>query len=116
MNGHQPLLEMRRSGIKPACVWVLDDDSDLSKEYAANWQNSPNEIVQKLYAHVRIDERDLPEAIDFRFLVGMTVHLESSRGEARSMRLFESIKKFQPSILACCHGDDVWYYAKESNG
>lgn len=60
MTGHQQLIAMRRSGLKPAYVWVSD------------------------FANCPMDGRtvrvagDTPELEDFRFLVGVTVLVESA--------------------------------------
>lgn len=59
MNGHDAILAMRRSGFKPTYVWL--QDSGLA----------PTDLA------VTLAKTDNPEALDLRFLVGVTVLAES---------------------------------------
>lgn len=60
MNGHQTIIDMRRNGLKPKYVWLQDE------------QHAPTDFA------VTLCPTDIPEALDFRFLVGITVIVESS--------------------------------------
>lgn len=62
MNGHTDLIAMRRSGQKPAYVWVNDYPC---KTDWAKWGEHPTVCVAG----------DTPELLDLRFLVGTTVIL-----------------------------------------
>lgn len=108
MTGHEPLLKMRRSGKRPACVWVTDDDSRHSIQAAADWHQMPNPFTEKLFAHIHVRESDIPESLDFRCLVGLTVHMECERGEERARRLFDSIVEAGPAFVIAVQGEQVW--------
>jgi len=116
MTGHEPLLQMRRAGRKPACVWVHDDDTAATREMASDWQTFPNAFSQKYHAHIRLNADDVPEAMDFRSLVGMQVHMSSARGSDRAKRLFEAIKAASPSMVLAVQGDEMWCFNGAKNG
>jgi hypothetical protein len=60
MNGHESIINLRRSGFKPAFVWLQDA------------LQAPNDCA------VTLSPTDNPEALDLRFLVGTTVLAESA--------------------------------------
>lgn len=107
MTGHQHLIAMRRAGMRPACVWVWDDADPLSARAAREWQDSPNPFAGKLFADIHIAETDVPEALDFRCLVGMHVHLFNDRSEERARRMFRAIEKAAPARLVSVIGLEV---------
>ena len=82
MTGHQQLLAMRRKGFKPAGVCVVDGGSI----FASDWHEAPNSYDGQFHAEVQIDEHDIPEALDLRFLIGLSVVLVGERGDARARR------------------------------
>lgn len=91
MTGHEPLQQMRRAGRRPACVWVMDDDTPLSREQAITWHQHPNPFAGRFFAHVLLSADDIPEAVDFRCLVGLPVLMDTHRGPARAKRLFAAL-------------------------
>lgn len=107
MTGHQQLIAMRRAGKRPACVWVWDDADQMSARAAREWQDNPNPFVWKLFACIHIAEADVPEALDFRCLVGMHVHLFNDRSEDRARRMFKAIEKAEPALLVSVIGREV---------
>jgi len=115
MTGHEPLLKMRRAGKKPACVWVTDEDSSYAIKAAADWHLMPNPFTEKLFAHIHIKESDVPEALDFRCLVGLTVHMECERGSDRAQRLFKAIVDASPAFVISVQDKQVWTHG-EKNG
>lgn len=116
MTGHEALLNMRRSGVKPACVWVIDADYKLCIDMSMDWHQEPNPYANKLFAHIRLRADEVPEALDFRCLVGMEVHLECRRGRERSQRLFKAISQVKPSMLMAVHSGEAWIHKAEKNG
>lgn len=107
MTGHEQLIAMRRAGKRPACVWVWDDADPVSARAAREWQDNPNPFAGKLYAEIHLSETDVPEALDFRALVGMRVHLFNNRGADRARRVFKAISKAEPGFLISVVGDEV---------
>lgn len=81
MNGHQPILALRRSGRKPAFVWV----SDLEKTH-----------LDGLTVCVA---GDTPELLDLRFLVGVTALVEGQDGN-RVQRIATACQKFASRVVA----------------
>lgn len=116
MTGHEPLLQMRRSGVKPDCAWVMDDDAPDNLVTARSWHESPNEFTHKYQAHIHTKAADIPEALDLRCLVGLQVHLICARGADRCKRLFDAIAAAKPALLIATHGDEIWTHTEQKNG
>lgn len=93
MTGHEQLLAMRRKGYAPAGVWVSDTGAPLCWKAARDWHEEPS------WPEIVLREDDMPEAMDFRCLVGLCVHARSDRSEERAARLFEAIKAANPAIV-----------------
>jgi non-ribosomal peptide synthetase component F len=87
MNGHEPLQAMRRIHRIPRCVWITDGDDIRSRD----WDEEPNVIDQQRHAVISLAAADIPEAIDFRCVVGLEVHLSAERGETRARRLHTAL-------------------------
>lgn len=116
MTGHEPLQKLRRTGRKPACVWVMDDDAPISRSMANDWHTEANPFDSKVHAHIAINPDDIPEALDFRCLVGMTVHMECNRGKDRAKRLFDALVAAGPKVVMAVQGGDVWVKHGENHG
>lgn len=116
MRGHQPLIDMRRQRILPSdSAWVLDMDSPVGDWLSRNWHGfAPS--GGPLQPHIAVGADDVIEVLDFRCLVGMTVHLQAGRGDDRAKRLFAAIRKVQPKVLACCRKSELWIFKKEEGG
>jgi len=116
MTGQDALLTMRRAGRKPAFVFVVDGDSEYDKTRSSDWQREPNPFAEKHFAHLRVMATDVPEALDFRCVVGLRVLLMSERSEARGIRLFNAIKGESPSFLIADMGDEVLTHPEVFHG
>lgn len=86
MKGHKDLIGMRMRGIKPAsvCIYDYEFDADWMK-----WGELPRVTVHK----------DKIIDIDLRFVVGMTVMIESYNQD-RADHLFEKCINAGASIIA----------------
>lgn len=115
MRGHEPLIEMRRNGFLPGeAAFVSDNDFALDHWFSRNWHGySPR---GELTPCIAIDENDVIEVIDFRFLTGLIVHLHAGRGDDRAKRLFASIRAVQPKVLACCRPQELWIFSRQEGG
>lgn len=73
MRGHEPLLAMRRRGVRPFDVWLTDSPPPrpLSDGTRMDWWALPKPQT----AEVTIEPRDHPARTDLRFVVGMPVHV-----------------------------------------
>lgn len=87
MNGHEPLLTLRRGGGAPRAVWVADGESPRARD----WHRERNCCDGEWHAVVRIDATDIPEVLDLRWAIGMEVHLSAERGESRARRLHQAL-------------------------
>ena len=66
MRGHEPLLSLRRKGLKPSMVFIdLFEDSDNS------WRDWPNNDPR--HPQIEVSDDDSIAGLDFRFVVGLTV-------------------------------------------
>lgn len=113
MNGHQSILTMRRAGYVPAAVFVEDSESPVARDEAANWTSRPSPWTGEHMAHVVIAADDVPEALDLRYLVGLTVHLRCMRVGRRAQRIFDAIVAAGATLVACVQGEDVWLHQCE---
>lgn len=87
MNGMDALCELRTDqSAVPRAVWIVDG----SDERAAYWDALPSFADRQLHAVVEIGEKDIPEALDFRCVVGLTVHISGERGAGRLRRLHQA--------------------------
>lgn len=81
MTGHQPILAMRRAGLKPTFIWVSD------------------------FERCHFDGRtvrvhgDTPEIEDFRLLLGVTAIVEGPDAD-RVARIVEACKPFAKRVIA----------------
>lgn len=116
MTGQEALLKMRRAGRKPAFVFVVDGDSEYDRIRSGDWHVEPNPIAERHFAHLRVVATDVPEALDFRCVVGLRVMLMSERSEDRGRRLFNAIKGESPSFLIVDLGDEVLTHPEVFNG
>lgn len=107
MTGQDALLKMRRARRRPSFVFVVDGDHEYDIVRSGDWQREPNPFAGRCFAHLRVLATDLPEALDFRCLVGLPVHLLSERSDERGRRLFDAIKDASPSFLIAAIGDEV---------
>lgn len=83
MTGAETLRAMRRAGKVPRCIWLVDGDSVR----AVGWHSQTNPFDGQFHAAIGVAHTDIPEVIDLRFVVGLTVHLSAERGDARARRL-----------------------------
>lgn len=110
MTGHEALLQMRRAGHKPASVWIADGDAPIFRAMAADWHKEPNVKAGKLFAHIHIAENDTPEYLDFRCVIGLSVHIESFREEKRARRLFKAVTEALPLQVLASFEKQLWVY------
>lgn len=87
MKGHEDIIYMRKNGMKPEMVFLIDGPLN------DKWREPKDSLEVSIYT-------DVPERADFRFLVGLRVNVAAST-EKRAKALFEAIKGVKPEILAC---------------
>lgn len=110
MTGHQQLLAMRRKGFKPRGVFVVDGKA----LEAATWHQHPNPYSGgQFHAEIQIDEHDVPEALDLRVLIGMSVWLQGERGDERTTRLFDAICAAKPFAVGAVLSNSLIRFTPE---
>lgn len=115
MNGMAQLLQLRRKGYKPACACIYDDSSVLFTSAAKEWPACPNKHAgNQLFARIQLDEADQPEQIDFRPLTGLEVYLLGFRGDDRTTRIFNAVKRVNPALLAAGLSGALMIFKKET--
>jgi len=109
MNGHQQLISMRRNGRVPRCVWLEDGPCPQ----AADWHAEVNHRDEQFHAHIKVDETDIPEALDLRCLVGLTVHVVSQRDKSREERLWRAaVDAGAATAIACGYDHHLFHTAQ----
>ena len=100
MRGHEPILAMRKRGIKPSIVFI----NDFACPESHDWQNPGEKFSQQWPAdHATVSTAGDPlSSLDLRFLVGLTVSI-SSMNEGRAKALFENAKASGAATVAACH-------------
>lgn len=102
MRGHEPILDMRRRGQKPALVF-LDTIPDRSPSQL--WREWPE--VQPAIPTVWVQDDDAVHLLDLRFLVGLPVvitgtdaarvdALQAAALEAGAVRVVSNVVAFNP--------------------
>lgn len=91
MKGHDRLIAERRAGTKIHSVWITDSDDAYAHATAATWHMNPHHKTGEIFAHLRIEASDLPEALDLVGVKGLQCHVASDRGDARFLRLFQAV-------------------------
>lgn len=86
MTGHEPLIELRKLGKKPAMVFLTDFDCQPDWHI---YNNRPEICVSK----------DQPLRCDLRFLVGLNVTISASSKE-RAIKFFENCKQSGATLVA----------------
>lgn len=105
MNGHQALINLRRSGKSVPAVYVTDGPVWASLD--KHW---PDPIKGSNFAHIRIEPSDVPEALDLRCVVGMLVHIEGDSSESRMKRLHDAFVAAKPKAVATTSQNNFWIY------
>jgi hypothetical protein len=91
MRGHEPLIQMRLEGFKPALVFLVDTPR------RPDWHIYGDAPEVSIYD-------DHPERADLRFLVGLRVSI-TARTESRAKAFFEAAKRSGAEIVAAGWGE-----------
>lgn len=87
MTGHEALRAMRRKHLVPRAVWITDGEDMMARD----WHLEPNVCDQQKHACISLAETDIPEALDFRSVVGLEVHVSGDRSAARARRIHQAL-------------------------
>ena len=101
MIGHEPLIAMRKTGIKPASVYVSDEVTQLTRDWHAHRTLSGLPMQQHAPC-IAIEDKDTVQRLDLRFLVGLVVFVSGST-EARAKAIFEACKRAGAARVIGCH-------------
>lgn len=112
MTGHEQLKKMRLMGMKPQAVWVVDYQTQISRDWHAP-RTLTGKPMEQHQPSVSIEPTDKINSLDMRFLVGLVVHVSSSE-EKRAKALFKQCKAAGASIVIGCHTQDHKHYTDQS--
>lgn len=93
MKGHEGIIALRQRKVKPEIVFLND------------WPCKTDWFEYQEHATVSLSDKDTPETLDLRFLVGVAVSV-SSRSENRAKRLYEACKRAGAATVAAVHVKD----------
>lgn len=80
MRGHEALIELRREKKRPQGVWITQKPSiDCMK-----WDKALETLP---YPEIEILPNEIPESLDLRFVIGLTVHVSGGKNEKKARRL-----------------------------
>lgn len=95
MIGHQQIIDLRRSGKKPSCVFV-DYGYPVPKRLVSEISHPENALRYGLYPTVFIEEEEVP---DVRFLSGCNIIFTCDYSTCEVRRIVEKIILVQPRKL-----------------
>lgn len=100
MIGHEPLIRMRLAGVTFSDVWVWIGSP---KSLARTWhQFSP------VVPHVEIGDNERIEALDFRWCIGLIVHIDSP-DRSKALAAHVEASKAGAKMVFTLVGDDLIY-------
>lgn len=104
MRGHESILEVRKQGYAVDNVWVQVLDSDIRKY--PPMQDPDNALEFGLRPEIHINRSDKVQTLDFRCLVGATVHLIGA-DETRVRAILKQILRFKPDRVIASGFDGI---------
>lgn len=111
MRGQNAIIRMRLEGYKPSQVWLFVLQTECSKKY---WVDAENTIEMSGLPEIHIGIDEVVGALDLRVLTGVTVLLQGLDVD-RLRAVFARIKEFSPERIITSTGDFVNdYYPKEA--
>jgi hypothetical protein len=105
MKGDAALIKQRVGGFKPSGVWI----SHAPTPYWNTWSKF-NETFD--YPEIQILQYENPDALDLRFVVGLTVHVSGCKNYQKAKRLHDSLVDAKAyRVLTVCNGIliDSWH-------
>lgn len=107
MKGSDGVWSLRRGGSKPKGIWVARRPS----KHALDWF-AVDDLLP--YPEVEILESEIPEFLDLRFAVGLTIHVSGGSVYSKEKRLMDAfLKAGAKRVISVCgevimdslHGD-----------
>ena len=110
MTGHEPLIAMRIRGVRPGdWVELIDTDEQTTvpcvdtSNAVLSW-TTPSFPDGRLCPTVQIKHSEMPEKLDFRFMVNMNVTSSTRHSHDRAKRIHEAlIKSGAKHVITCFH-------------
>ena len=98
MRGHQPLIAMRMNRQKPNGVWISHGESSF-------WGTWDKYADTQPYPEIEILQREIPENLDLRFVVGLTVHVGGCKNYNLAKRLHKALLVSKAKRVITVTGD-----------
>lgn len=109
MRGHEPIIAMRKKGIRPSIIFI--DDTPKLSVLSREWHNPGErygEVWEPDFPAVDVLDTETVERLDLRFVMGCVVSI-SSGTERRAKRLLAACQRAGAKVVAATH-------AIEANG
>jgi hypothetical protein len=103
MRNHEPLLQLRRKGIRPVAVWLVD--SPPPKPIGAqrmDWWAFDDMASAEVY----VEAGDSPRRADLRFVRGMQVHVQMDDEDRMRAFVAAAVEAGASSVWGACHSYD----------
>ena len=101
MLGHAPIIKMRLNGKRPSIVFINDFPTPEAKDWHTPGAKY-SQVWAPDHATMQVDAGDRIEALDLRFLTGLTVSATGST-EARAKALFAACIAAGAKTVAAVH-------------
>lgn len=100
MRGHDALIALRKQGFKPAGVWICH-----AEDPSRSWASWSRYAGHERYPEVEILPTEVPDLLDLRFTVGLTVHVSGMKDYAKAKRLHKALVEANAKRVITVCGD-----------
>lgn len=100
MKGSDAVWAMRKGGSKPNGIWVSRRPSKAALEWHLAGDLLP-------YPELEILPSELPEFLDLRFAVGLTIHISGGTVYGKEKRLMDAFLKAGAKRVICVCGETI---------
>lgn len=100
MRGHQALIDMRMSKRRPQGVWIVFGKSP----YCITWDKFADTLP---YPEIEILPTENIDALDLRFVVGLTVHVSGGIDYKKAKKLHKKLLEAKAMRVITVVGDVI---------
>lgn len=100
MRGHEALIELRRDKKRPQGVWITQKPSIDCMRWDKAIETLP-------YPEIEILPNEIPESLDLRFVIGLTVHVAAVPDYKKAKRLHAALLEAGAKRVVTVVGDTI---------